>query len=80
MTNTTQDNSTLGDQGTCVDVNECTLLPETSRPCDGNATCTNSPGSYNCSCGDGFSGDGLRYGTGLALASPHACTHTHTLP
>lgn len=26
--------------------------------CDGNATCTNTIGDYNCTCYDGFSGDG----------------------
>ena len=37
----------------CVDVNECD-----DSPCGEYATCTNSDGSYHCSCNDGFSGDG----------------------
>jgi hypothetical protein len=37
-----------------VDVNECQ-----SSPCGNNATCNNTGGSYNCSCIQGFEGDGL---------------------
>ena len=36
-----------------LDQNECN-----QRPCHSNATCTNVPGSFNCSCLDGFSGNG----------------------
>ncbi|CAB4007669.1 fibrillin-2-like isoform X48, partial [Paramuricea clavata] len=35
-------------------INECT----TSNPCHVRATCTNTQGSYFCTCNDGFSGDG----------------------
>lgn len=39
-----------------VDINEC----ETdSHDCDAYATCTNLIGSFNCTCEDGFSGDGM---------------------
>ena len=27
--------------------------------CHGNATCNNTEGSYNCSCKNGFTGDGF---------------------
>ena len=37
-----------------VDVNECQ-----SSPCGNNATCNNTEGSFNCSCIQGFEGDGL---------------------
>ena len=37
----------------CPDIDECE-----SSPCDVNATCTNTPGSYSCSCNDGYSGNG----------------------
>ncbi|XP_047306506.1 wall-associated receptor kinase 5-like [Impatiens glandulifera] len=36
----------------CTDIDECEVL----RPC--NMTCTNSPGSYKCSCPPGYEGDG----------------------
>ena len=29
------------------------------NPCDENAKCTNSPGSYKCECDPGFTGDGF---------------------
>ena len=38
-----------------TDVNEC---EEGTHSCHGDATCTNTIGSYSCSCVDGFSGDG----------------------
>ena len=38
-----------------TDIDECST--ETS-PCDENANCTNSDGSYNCTCKLGFTGDG----------------------
>ena len=38
------------------DVNECSR--GTSR-CSSNATCTDTIGSYTCSCNAGFSGDGF---------------------
>ena len=37
------------------DIDECSA--ETS-PCDENADCTNSDGSYSCTCKQGFDGDG----------------------
>ena len=38
---------------TCAeDINEC----ETNNPCHPNATCTNYPGTYQCSCQPGFTG------------------------
>jgi len=39
----------------CRDLNECFL--ETHN-CHENADCTNSIGSFECTCNDGFSGDG----------------------
>ena len=38
-----------------ADINEC--LTET--PCDGNATCADTLGSYTCTCNTGFSGNGI---------------------
>ena len=38
-----------------ADIDECVTL----SPCDRNATCTNTPGSFTCACNEGYSGDGL---------------------
>ena len=38
-----------------LDINECTTKTYT---CDVNAVCKNTQGSYNCTCRDGFHGDG----------------------
>ncbi|XP_047306635.1 wall-associated receptor kinase 5-like, partial [Impatiens glandulifera] len=46
----------------CQDVNECLA----SNPCDSNATCANSVGSFSCSCLKGLEGDGLKNGTGCS--------------
>lgn len=35
----------------CVDINECSMLNE---PCGANATCTNTEGSFNCTCDLGY--------------------------
>ena len=39
----------------CADINECL----TGTPCDGNATCADTLGSYTCTCDAGFTGDGV---------------------
>ena len=38
-----------------TDINEC---EDDSDSCDENAECTNTDGSYTCSCTTGYSGDG----------------------
>ena len=38
-----------------VDIDEC---PEASDDCDDNAECVNSVPSYNCTCYDGYEGNG----------------------
>ena len=40
-----------------VDVDECADDSELNN-CDTNATCTNTDGSFECACDDGFTGDG----------------------
>ena len=37
------------------DIDECSA---DSRPCDDNANCSNSEGSYSCICKQGFTGNG----------------------
>ncbi len=37
-----------------LDINECL-----NSPCHTNGMCTNIPGSFQCSCKVGFSGDGF---------------------
>ena len=37
------------------DIDECSAE---SSPCDENADCTNSDGSYTCTCKQGFAGNG----------------------
>ena len=39
-----------------IDVNEC---GRSCKPCHQLAACTNEPGTYKCSCHQGFSGDGV---------------------
>ena len=38
-----------------LDINECTLG---THNCHASATCTNIPGSFNCTCKIGYSGNG----------------------
>jgi len=39
-----------------IDVDECLT---NNGGCDENAICMNTPGSFNCSCKIGYSGDGF---------------------
>lgn len=43
-----------------VDIDEC--ADPNTNPCNG--TCTNLPGSFNCSCPHGYEGDGTKNGSG----------------
>ena len=40
-----------------VDINECGS--DDFNNCDENAQCTNTEGSYTCSCNPGYTGDGI---------------------
>ena len=40
----------------CTDTDEC--ASNSANNCSSNALCINTMGSYNCSCKNGFSGDG----------------------
>ena len=39
----------------CADIDECT---EETDDCSENADCSNTPGSFQCTCMTGYSGDG----------------------
>lgn len=40
----------------CVNINECA---QTTSPCSKNAVCTDTDGSFMCTCKTGFNGDGV---------------------
>ena len=39
-----------------LDIDECNATPS---PCDVNALCTDTTGSFTCTCNTGFTGDGF---------------------
>ena len=39
-----------------LDVDECAMI--STNDCSANADCTNTVGSFNCTCKPGFTGDG----------------------
>ena len=39
-----------------VDINECELE---TYPCHSNASCTDTEGTFNCTCNEGFEGNGF---------------------
>ena len=41
----------------CLDINEC-LEEENLNDCDGNATCIDTDGGFNCNCNVGYTGNG----------------------
>ena len=41
-----------------IDLDECA---DSSHGCDVNASCTNTHGSYNCTCKPTYTGDGKSY-------------------
>ena len=53
-----------------LDVDECA---DSSHDCDVNADCTNTHGSYNCTCKPGYTGDGK------TCVKSHRKFHAHKL-
>ncbi len=49
------DDAFAPNDGECVDVDEC---EEGFHDCDMNATCSNTEGAYDCTCHEGYEGDG----------------------
>ena len=50
-------NGFLNDSSACIDAEECQLSVHT---CDKNALCTNTLGSFHCTCNTGYTGDGYK--------------------
>ena len=48
-------NSNLNSRSFASDIDECM---DGTHGCDVNAECNNTKGSYNCTCKDGFHGNG----------------------
>ncbi|KAL7142348.1 hypothetical protein ABFS83_08G117700 [Erythranthe nasuta] len=53
----------------CTDIDECL-----DSVCDLNGICTNTPGSYYCSCPDGLTGNGAKDGIGCFKPKKHIST------
>ncbi|KAL8034904.1 hypothetical protein ABFX02_12G061100 [Erythranthe guttata] len=49
----------------CTDINECK-----NSPCDPNANCENTVGSFKCACKKGYFGDGIKEAKGCTAKSP----------
>ena len=50
-----------------TDIDECELE---TYPCHSNANCTDTDGSFNCTCREGFEGDGFNC-TGIIINIPN---------
>jgi cysteine-rich repeat protein len=57
-----------GAPSVCSDINECQSDDPGANDCDVNATCTNSPGSFRCTCKEGYVGDGTSCAAATVLS------------
>ena len=55
-----------------IDIDECSA---DSSPCDQNTDCSNSDGSYSCTCKQGFTGDGVSCSGMQNLVFPAVSLH-----
>ena len=56
---------------TSTDINECELE---AYPCSSNANCTDTEGSFNCTCREGFEGDGFNCTGKFYFCTQALCT------
>ena len=56
-----------------ADINECELETDLCSP---NANCTDTDGSFNCTCREGFEGDGFNC-TGIIIIIKHSTKQVH---
>jgi len=66
------DSGFRAEDGQCVDVDECAEM----NPCDPRADCTNTAGSFECSCRAGLAGDGIYCFepiVSVSASADHAC-------
>lgn len=63
-----------------LDIDECsTETPEELRHnCHSNATCTNTEGSFMCSCNDGYRGTGVACASKRPKCSYCACSNCYS--
>lgn len=59
-----------------LDINECT---EGTHNCDGNATCTDTDGSFDCVCNTGYTGNGTDCAGKLLLYTYEHTDYTDVL-
>ena len=53
----------------CIDIDEC--ASDDTNNCSPNANCTDTTGSYHCTCNEGFSGDGFTCQGTYWIIFPH---------